>query len=61
LFLASDLQSAEIAHEAAESIEVHWVEFNQACTRAVQGELNDGKTALGLLRAHALLGGRAGK
>jgi ADP-ribose pyrophosphatase len=55
LFLASDLQSAEIAHEAAESIEVHWVDFNQACTRAVQGDLNDGKTALGLLRAHALL------
>ena len=55
LFLATRLQSAEICHEAAESIEVHWVNFDDACTLAARGVINDGKTALGLLRAQTLL------
>ncbi len=55
LFLATQLQSAEICHEAAESIEVHWVDFDDACTLAARGVINDGKTALGLLRTQALL------
>jgi 8-oxo-dGTP pyrophosphatase MutT (NUDIX family) len=55
LFLATRLQSAEICHEAAESIEVHWVNFDDACTLAARGMINDGKTALGLLRSQALL------
>jgi ADP-ribose pyrophosphatase len=55
LFLATHLQSAEICHEAAESIEVHWIDFDQACTLAARGTINDGKTALALLRTQALL------
>jgi ADP-ribose pyrophosphatase len=44
-----------MAHEAGELIEVHWVPFSEACRRALSGELSDGKTALGLLRAQAML------
>jgi hypothetical protein len=44
-----------MAHEAAELIEVHWVELEDACTRALHGDINDGKTALGLLRARSAL------
>ena len=55
LFMARGLRSANMAHEPAELIEIHWVPFNEACLRALSGELNDGKTALGLLRAQAML------
>jgi ADP-ribose pyrophosphatase len=55
LFLARNLQSTKTAHEAAESIEIHWVDFAAACHRAASGEINDGKTALGLLRVQALM------
>ena len=55
LFLARNLRSATISHEPAESIEIHWVDFVAACQRAASGEINDGKTALGLLRVQALL------
>ena len=44
-----------MAHEPAELIEVHWVPIEEACRRALAGEINDGKTALGLLRARAQL------
>ena len=55
LFLATELQTAEIQHEAAESIEVHWLDFDRACHLAAQGTIDDGKTALGLLRLRTLL------
>ena len=55
LFLARDLDSVKMAHEAAELIEVHWLDLEEACTRALDGEFNDGKTALGLLRARSAL------
>ena len=55
LYLAQELDSVKMAHEAAELIEVHWVELEDACTRALHGDINDGKTALGLLRARSLL------
>jgi 8-oxo-dGTP pyrophosphatase MutT (NUDIX family) len=55
LYLARELDSVKMAHEAAELIEVHWVELEDACTRALHGDINDGKTALGLLRARSLL------
>jgi ADP-ribose pyrophosphatase len=55
LFLARDLSPADSHHEAGESIEIHWVDFTAACERAANGQLNDGKSALGLLRAQALL------
>ena len=44
-----------MAHEAAEVIEIHWVDLAAACQRAEAGDINDGKTALGLLRARAAL------
>jgi len=55
LFLARDLQCCKISHEPAESIEIHWVDFADACSRAARGDINDGKTALGLLRVQALM------
>ena len=55
LYLARGLDSVKMAHEAAEFIEVHWVELEDACARALHGDINDGKTALGLLRARAVL------
>jgi 8-oxo-dGTP pyrophosphatase MutT (NUDIX family) len=55
LYLARELHFVKMAHEAAELIEVHWVELEDACTRALHGDINDGKTALGLLRARAVL------
>lgn len=51
LFLATDLQPARAAPEPSEVFEVHWIPFEQACLRAATGEIRDGKTALGLLRA----------
>ncbi|MGH8319921.1 MAG: NUDIX hydrolase [Steroidobacteraceae bacterium] len=51
LFLATDIEPAATAHERAEVIEVHWVPFARACEWAVNGEIRDGKTALGLIRA----------
>jgi 8-oxo-dGTP pyrophosphatase MutT (NUDIX family) len=57
LFMASDLRAVKIAHEAAELIEIHWVPIAEACQRALQGELVDGKTVVGLLRAQARLAG----
>jgi ADP-ribose pyrophosphatase len=58
LFLAEELESAKVAREAAEIIEVHWIDMELACTRALNGEISDGKTALGLLRARAALAAR---
>jgi 8-oxo-dGTP pyrophosphatase MutT (NUDIX family) len=55
LFLARNLTPVDSQHEPGESIEIYWVDFDAACRRAAQGEINDGKTALGLLRAQALL------
>lgn len=55
LFMVHGLKRSTMAHEAAELIEVHWVPLAEACARALRGEINDGKTALGLLRAQARL------
>lgn len=55
LFLATELEPAAVAHEQAEVIEVHWVAFAEACQWAENGEIRDGKTALGLLRARYLI------
>ena len=55
LYLARELHSVKMAHEAGELIEVHWIELEEACARALAGAINDGKTALGLLRARSAL------
>ncbi len=59
LFMVQGLKRSTMSHEPAELIEVHWVPIEEACRRALAGELNDGKSALGLLRAQARL--RAGE
>lgn len=56
LFLATDVAPAAMAHEHAEVIEVHWVPFTEACEWAENGQIRDGKTALGLIRARHVLG-----
>ena len=55
LFLARDLVPVPQAHEPHEVIEVHWVPLAEAWRKAVEGEYIDGKTLVGLLRAHAQL------
>jgi 8-oxo-dGTP pyrophosphatase MutT (NUDIX family) len=55
LYLALGLEPVNMSHEAGELIEVHWVDLEQACARALHGDINDGKTALGLLRARSVL------
>jgi 8-oxo-dGTP pyrophosphatase MutT (NUDIX family) len=55
LYLARELDCAKMAHEAGELIEVHWIPLEDACARALHGDINDGKTALGLLRARPAL------
>jgi ADP-ribose pyrophosphatase len=55
LYLARELESVKMSHEAGELIEVHWIDLQEACTRALDGRISDGKTALGLLRARAVL------
>jgi 8-oxo-dGTP pyrophosphatase MutT (NUDIX family) len=55
LYLARELESAKMSHEAAELIEVHWIDLEQACVRSLNAQINDGKTALALLRARSLL------
>ncbi len=55
LYLATGLAPAPAAHEQAEVIEVHWVPFAEACQWAEGGEIRDGKTALGLLRARYVM------
>lgn len=51
LFLATGVEPAAMSHEQAEVIEVHWIPFAQACEWAASGEIRDGKTAMGLMRA----------
>jgi ADP-ribose pyrophosphatase len=55
LFLATGIAPAVRAHEAAEIIEVHWVDFDAAVANVFSGAYTDGKTCFGLLKAqHAL-------
>lgn len=51
LFLATGIEPDTTAHEHAEVIEVHWIPFEQACQWAEGGQIRDGKSAIGLLRA----------
>jgi ADP-ribose pyrophosphatase len=55
LFLATDLAPSPGQREAGEVFEPHWWPLDVARERAANGELRDGKTALGILRAAAML------
>jgi 8-oxo-dGTP pyrophosphatase MutT (NUDIX family) len=58
LFLAQDLEPTALAHEHAEVIEIHWIDFGEACEWVATGQIRDGKTALGLLLAQHVLARR---
>ena len=51
LYLATNLTPAPDAREAAEVFEVHWVDLETAVQRVLNGEIDDSKTGMGLLRA----------
>jgi 8-oxo-dGTP pyrophosphatase MutT (NUDIX family) len=53
LFLARDLQQVASHHERHEVIQVHWIPLDDAVRQALSGEIRDGKTIVGLLRAQA--------
>ncbi len=55
LFLATGLTSTPGEREPGEVFEAHWWPLELARERALSGELRDGKTALGVLRAAAWL------
>lgn len=51
LFLATGLQAVPSAREAAEVFEVHWIPLDEAVRRCLDGDIDDSKTVVGLLRA----------
>jgi ADP-ribose pyrophosphatase len=51
LFLARGLTHAASAPEAAEVFEVAWIPFEAALARALDGDISDAKTVIGLCRA----------
>jgi ADP-ribose pyrophosphatase len=55
LYMAQGLTAVTMAREPGELIEVHWLGLEEACARAEDGDIDDGKTALGLLRARRAL------
>lgn len=55
LFLARDLRLGATAHEENEFIEVHWLPLDQVVAMALDDEINDAKSVIGLLRAQAIL------
>lgn len=55
LYLARGLKQVSAEHHEHEVIEVHWLDYQLALGKARQGEIDDGKTLLGLLLAAPLL------
>ena len=55
LYLARALRPVRAAPEAHEVFERHWIPLGEAVERALWGDIRDGKTVIGLLRARALL------
>jgi 8-oxo-dGTP pyrophosphatase MutT (NUDIX family) len=55
LFLARNLKPVPSHHEQYEVIQVHWIPLDDAVQQALSGEIRDGKTIIGLLRAQAVV------
>ena len=55
LFLAQRLSPLALRPEAHEVFEVHWRPLEDALRMARAGEIRDGKSLVGIFRAHALL------
>lgn len=58
IFMATDLQQGEAAHEADEFLTVELVTLSRALELIKSGVINDGKTALGILYAAGFVAGR---
>ncbi|MDE1923444.1 MAG: NUDIX hydrolase [Gammaproteobacteria bacterium] len=56
LFLARDLEIGPPAPDADEELELRWLALDEAIDLVLRGEISDGKTALGLVRARHRLG-----
>lgn len=55
LYLARDLKVGAASPDADEELELQWLPLEQAVDRVLQGEWNDGKTAMALWRAQKQL------
>lgn len=55
LYLAMGLHDVEAEPHPHEVIEVHWKNFKETLNMCTRGEIDDGKTLLGLMRAAELL------
>jgi 8-oxo-dGTP pyrophosphatase MutT (NUDIX family) len=51
MYLARDLEVGDPMPDSDEELELKWMPLDEAIGRVLKGEWNDGKTALGLLRA----------
>jgi len=51
MYLARDLDVGKPAPDADEELELKWLPLGEAIERTLRGDWNDGKTALGLVRA----------
>ncbi len=51
MYLARDLEVGPPTPDSDEELELKWMPLDEAIGRVLKGEWNDGKTALGLLRA----------
>lgn len=56
-FLARDLTEVGAQRESGESLTVHWVSLEDACERALAGDVREEISALSLLRLRHRLGG----
>jgi 8-oxo-dGTP pyrophosphatase MutT (NUDIX family) len=54
LYLATELTPASATPDSDEVFEVEWWPMEQAVQKALNGELTDAKTIIGILRAHQL-------
>ena len=51
LYLARDLKPTVVRHEEHEVIEIHWVDYDEALSRAASGDIDDAKSIAALFRA----------
>jgi len=55
LFLAMRLTKGDASPESDEELELQWLPLEEAMRMVIDGRLNDGKTAMALIRAHGRL------
>jgi ADP-ribose pyrophosphatase len=51
LFLATELEKREARPERSEVFETQWLPLERAVSLALAGDISDGKTVVGLVRA----------